>query len=377
MTESTCVFDTLMYTDERYFTEDHCDINNWTADFDEFCKEFNLTGVNLTGKYVGCISAVDNTLNYGKKADPHPRDRAKLRESYEKNGVDKTQYPICVLKTKQPVNGGTRLHSEVLPKLGVKAYCFWEVEFDSELDRIDFENKVNDPETKFYSRQNDSDDVEVGVLAYAEAYKEQEGDIITEEQLQAKIEDYGGNSLTKAERNALLKKIMAGDVPVKPARYKTWTNQTFRAWMNTDKFTDSRKSDCISDPSKYWLQNAKNGARWRQHIDEMYRCATFHTDQSPHPMHQIVITPPPDEDGKEMQERLDFYNDREKLYRKLDAISMYKFKNGRYPAQHVEAELLFAPSSFAEVEEGKLIDWPEDVLAAIATKKVREKKESE
>ena len=79
-------------------------------------------------------------------------------------------------------------------------------------------------------------------------------------------------------------------------------------------------------------------------------------------MHQIVITPPPDEDGKEMQERYDFYEAREKLYRKLDAISMYRFKNGRYPAQHVDAELLFAPSSHEEVMAGKLIPF-QDVLA--------------
>ena len=93
-------------------------------------------------------------------------------------------------------------------------------------------------------------------------------------------------------------------------------------------------------------------------------------------MHQIVLTPPPDEDGMEMQERLDFYDDREKLYRKLDSIAMYKLKNGRYPAQHVDAELLFAPSSHEEVMAGKLIPF-QDVLAWKIAKEAKEKQNDE
>ena len=93
-------------------------------------------------------------------------------------------------------------------------------------------------------------------------------------------------------------------------------------------------------------------------------------------MHQIVLTPPPDEDGMEMQERLDFYDDREKLYRKLDSIAMYRLKNGRYPAQHVDAELLFAPSSHEEVMAGKLIPF-QDVLAWKIAKEAKEKQNDE
>ena len=298
-----------------------------------------------------------------KKADSLPRDREKLKESYENNKVDMGQYPICIDEAYDTLNGGTRLHPEVLPALGIRAYCFWIVRPKNILARIDFENKVNDPSEGVYRRKNTVTDVETGVNAYADAYKEENGTEIDHDQLKVKIEEYGGNSLTKKERNNLFKELIADNSDrFKPARYKTFTNQSFRGYMNDDLFTDPRKADCISDPSKYWLQNAKNGARWRQHIDEMYRCSIFHKDQSPHPMHQIVITPPPDEDGKEMQERYDFYEAREKLYRKLDAISMYRFKNGRYPAQHVDAELLFAPSSHEEVMAGKLIPF-QDVLA--------------
>lgn len=362
-----------MFIDEKYFTSYHCDINNWTADFDEFCKEFDLSGVRLTDKFIGLIDEVDNTFNNGKKADSNARDRAKLRESYEKNGIDPSQPPICVVKQTEPVNGGTRLDDDVLPKLGVKAYCFWEVEFDSELDRIDFENKVNDPETKFYARQNAPSDVEIGVTSYASRYRELTGNKISEEELRNKIDDYGGNSLTKVERNQVYKSIMAksaaGKIDVEPARYKTWTNQTFKTWMNSDDFIDPRKADCIKDPSKYFIQNAKNGARWRQHIDETYRCAVDNK-----PMNQIVLTPPPEIDGEEMEERKDFYNDREKLYLKLDTIFEYRFKNGHYPAQHPSAELLFAPSTHAETKMGKLIDWPDEVLAALAQKEVERQK---
>ena len=287
------------------------------------------------------------------------------------------QYPICIDESYDTLNGGTRLHDEVFKALGIRSYCFWIVRPKDILARIDFENKVNDPAEGVYRRKNTVTDVETGVNAYADAYLKANGTKVDHDQLKAKIDEYGGNSLTKKERNDLFKELIADNSDrFKPARYKTFTNQSFRGYMNDDLFTDSRKADCISDPSKYWLQNAKNGARWRQHIDEMYRCATFHKDQSPHPMHQIVITPPPDEDEKEMQERYDFYVAREKLYRKLDAISMYKFKNGRYPAQHVDAELLFAPSSHEEVMAGKLIPF-QDVLAWKVTEEAKEKQNDE
>jgi len=378
MTEKTeSVFDTLTLCDDNYITLKHCDPNNWTADFTEFCEEFDLQDVELVDKVVLPISKVSSILNGGKKADSLPRDREKLKESYENNKVDMDQYPICIDESYDTLNGGTRLHSEVLPALGIRAYCFWIVRPKNILARIDFENKVNDPEEGVYRRKNTPKDVKIGVNAYADAYKKKNGTKLDHDQLKIKIADYGGNSLTKKEKNDLFKELIADNSDrFKPARYKTFTNQSFRGYMNDDLFTDSRKADCISDPSKYWLQNAKNGARWRQHIDEMYRCAIFHKDQSPHPMHQIVITPPPDEDEKEMQERYDFYVAREKLYRKLDAISMYRFKNGRYPAQHVDAELLFAPSSHEEVMAGKLIPF-QDVLAWKVTEEAKEKQNDE
>jgi len=377
MTEETAsVFDTLLLCDDNYITPEHCDPNNWSAEFEDFCEEFDLHDVELVDKKVLPISKVSFLLNGGKKADSLPRDREKLKESYENNKVDKSQYPICIDEKYDTLNGGTRLHPEVLPALGIKAYCFWIVRPKNILARIDFENKVNDPAEGVYRRKNTVTDVETGVVAYANSYKELNGDVITEDELKAKIDEYGGNSLTKKERNNLFKELIAGDMPIQPARYKTFTNQTFRSYMNSDAFSDPRKADCIADPSKYWLQNAKNGARWRQHIDEMYRCSTYHKDQSPYPMDQIVLTPPPDEDGMEMQERLDFYDDREKLYRKLDSIAMYKLKNGRYPAQHVDAELLFAPSSHEEVIAGKLIPF-QDVLAWKIAKEAREKQNDE
>ena len=375
--ETTSVFDTLLLCDDNYITPEHCDPNNWSAEWEEFCEEFDIHDVELVGKRVMPISKVSSIFNGGKKADSLPRDREKLKESYENNKVDKSQYPICIDEAYDTLNGGTRLHPEVLPALGIKAYCFWIVRPKDILARIDFENKVNDPEEKIYRRKNTVTDVETGVVAYANAYKEKNKTEIDQDQLKAKIDEYGGNSLTKKERNDLFKKIDSQvDMNIKPARYKTFTNQSFRGYMNDDLFTDSRKADCIADPSKYWLQNAKNGARWRQHIDEMYRCSTYHKDQSPHPMHQIVLTPPPDEDGMEMQERLDFYDDREKLYRKLDSIAMYRLKNGRYPAQHVDAELLFAPSSHEEVMAGKLIPF-QDVLAWKIAKEAKEKQNDE
>ena len=192
------------------------------------------------------ISKVSSIFNGGKKADSLPRDREKLKESYENNKVDKSQYPICIDEDFNTLNGGTRLHPEVLPALGIKAYCFWIVRPKNMLARIDFENKVNDPEEKIYRRKNTVTDVETGVVAYANAYKEQYKTEIDQDQLKAKIDEYGGNSLTKKERNDLFKKIDSQvDMNIKPARYKTFTNQSFRGYMNDDLFTDPRKADCI------------------------------------------------------------------------------------------------------------------------------------
>ena len=42
MTEETAsVFDTLLLCDDNYITLEHCDPDNWTADFTEFCEEFD------------------------------------------------------------------------------------------------------------------------------------------------------------------------------------------------------------------------------------------------------------------------------------------------------------------------------------------------
>ena len=39
MTEETAsVFDTLLLCDDNYITLEHCDPDNWTADFTEFCE---------------------------------------------------------------------------------------------------------------------------------------------------------------------------------------------------------------------------------------------------------------------------------------------------------------------------------------------------
>ena len=146
MTEETAsVFDTLLLCDDNYITLEHCDPDNWTADFTEFCEEFDLHDVELVDKVVLPISKVKSIFNRGKKSDSLPRDREKLKESYEKNKVDTKQYPICIDEEYDTLNGGTRLHPEVLPALGIRAYCFWIVRPKNILARIDFENKVNDP----------------------------------------------------------------------------------------------------------------------------------------------------------------------------------------------------------------------------------------
>ena len=48
MTEKTAsVFDTLNLCDDNYITLEHCDPDNWTADFTKFCEEFDLHDVEL------------------------------------------------------------------------------------------------------------------------------------------------------------------------------------------------------------------------------------------------------------------------------------------------------------------------------------------
>ena len=67
--ETTSVFDTLLLCDDNYITPEHCDPNNWTAEFKDFCEEFDLHDVELVGKVVLPISKVSSILNGGKKAD--------------------------------------------------------------------------------------------------------------------------------------------------------------------------------------------------------------------------------------------------------------------------------------------------------------------
>ena len=356
------------FVDGEYFTEKHCDVNNWTYNFEDFCEEYDLKGVNLVDKKIELLDSLDSTFNGGKKADPTPSDRVKLRESYEKYGIQLNQPPICVTTDFKSVNGGTRLHPDVLFSLGVKAYCIWIVEFDSILDQIDFENKVNDPDRGIFARQNQSSDVEIGVMNYISAYKDKYKMEISEKELKVKIDDFGGNSLTKTERNNLFKKIMSQhDVDVMPARYKQWTNQTFESWMQSEDFTDTMKDEIKDGSFKFYLQNTNNESRWRTHLIEMAKCA-----QSDKPMNIIAMTPEPVIDGGEDQLRKEYYNDKENFCKKLDRIFAYKFKHGCYPSQHKDAVLKFAPSTHGEVKDGKLIELG-DVLERIAKKEIQEK----
>lgn len=365
---NTASFDHLV--DGEYFTEQHCDVNNWTYKFEDFCREYDLKGVTLVDKKIELLDSLDSTLNGGKKADPTPSDRAKLKESYENYGIQLDQAPICVTTDLKSANGGTRLHPDVLRALGVKAYCVWIVEFDSILDQIDFENKVNDPDRGIFARQNDISDVEVGVMNFIGAYKDEFNQDISEDELKAKIEEYGGNSLTKTERNNLFKKIMSQhDVDVKPARYKQWTNQTFESWMQSRDFSDTLKDEINDGSFKFYLQNTKNESRWRTHLVEMAKCA-----KADEPMNIIAMTPEPETDGDEDELRKEYYNDKENLCKKLDHIFTYKFKHGCYPSQHKDAVLKFAPSSHAEVKDGKLIDLG-DVLERLARKELNKKED--
>ena len=40
------------FVDGEYFTEKHCDVNNWTYNFEDFCEEYDLKGVNLVDKKI-------------------------------------------------------------------------------------------------------------------------------------------------------------------------------------------------------------------------------------------------------------------------------------------------------------------------------------
>ena len=55
------------FVDGEYFTEQHCDVNNWTYKFEDFCKEYDLKGVTLVDKKIELLDSLDSTLNGGKK----------------------------------------------------------------------------------------------------------------------------------------------------------------------------------------------------------------------------------------------------------------------------------------------------------------------
>lgn len=353
------------YVDGVYITKQHIDPNNWTYSFDDFCNEYGLEGVKLIKKQVLPLAMLDNTFNGGKKGDPSPADREKLKDSFETHKIQLNQPPICIDSEYKTINGGTRL--DVLPLLGVEVYATWMIEFDSELDQIDFENKVNDPERGVFARHNDIKDVEIGVLEYISKFKQKYGHDMSEDDLKLKIYEYGANSLTQSERTTLFKTIKSrNDVAVKPARYKSWTNQTFEAWMKGDDFSDSLKKEINEGDTLFYLHNTNNEARWRTFHEYHSRCAK--KDES---MNHLAMTPPPSDDGGEDELRKEFYNEREKYCKGLDNIFAYKFKHGCYPCQHKDAWLKFAPSSHGEVKDGKLIELG-DVLERIAKKEIQE-----
>lgn len=356
----------LEYVDGKYITADHTDPNNWTYSFNDFCEEYDLEGVKLIDKMIVPLEILDNTLNNGKKGDPSPSDCEKLKTSFETHKIKLDQPPICATIDYKTVNGGTRL--TVLPQLGVKCYAVWVVEFDSELDQIDFENKVNDPKRGLFARSNEVRDVEIGVLAWISNVEKKYGVSVSEDELKTKITQYGGNSLTKTEQTSLFRKIKGrDDVAVKPARYKTWTNQTFESWMKGDDFSDPMKDQINDGDVDFYLHNTNNEARWRTFHDYHAKCAK--KDVS---MNHLAMTPPPSEDGEEDELRKNFYNERERYCKGLDNIFAYKFKHGCYPCQHKDAWLKFAPSSHGEVKDGKLIVLG-DVLERLARKAVQEK----
>ncbi len=355
----------LEYVDGEYITVEHTNPDNWTYSFDDFCEEYDLSGVKLVDKAIVPLEMLDNTFNNGKKGDPSPSDCEKLKTSFENHKIQMDQPPICVTNDFKTANGGTRL--EVLPQLGVQCYAVWVVEFESEMDQIDFENKVNDPERGLYARSNEVRDVEVGVLAWIAAFKKVFMCDVSEDELKNKITEYGGNSLTKSEQTSLFRKIKGrDDVAVKPARYKTWTNQTFESWMKGDDFSDPMKREINEGDVDFYLHNTNNEARWRTFHDYHSRCA-----KKDEHMNHLAMTPPPTNDGGEDELRKDFYNERERYCKGLDNIFAYRFKHGCYPCQHKDAWLKFAPSSHGEVKDGKLIELG-DVLERIARKAVQE-----
>ena len=345
----------IEYVDGEYITEEHVDPNNWTCSFNDFCEEYDLEGVKLIDKMIVPLEILDNTLNNGKKGDPSPSDCEKLKTSFETHKIKLDQPPICATIDYKTVNGGTRL--TVLPQLGVQCYAVWVVEFDSELDQIDFENKVNDPERGLFARSNEVRDVEIGVLAWISQFEKQYGVSVSEEELKNKIIEYGGNSLTKTEQTSLFRKIKGrDDVAVKPARYKSWTNPTFEKWMKSSDFSDPIKGDINRGKVRYYLHNSTNEARWRTFHDEHSNCA-----KRDEPLNHMVLTPPPPKDGQEDKLRKNFYKERKLYCEGLDELHQYKWKHGCYPCEHEDAWMKFAPSSHGEVKDGKLIDL-DDVL---------------
>lgn len=391
--------------DGEYITTNLLNPNVWTCDWEEFCKEYSIKNAYIIEKRVRDLSELNNTLNLGKKNSASDKDKRRLRKSFEDNNINTALPPICIDENDCTINGGTRLDDAVFGSLGIKAYCTWKIGFETELDKIDFANKVNDPNLGFYSRSVTEDDTVAGVLDWAAASKIITGKPVTEQQLKDKIDDYSKNSLDLKGRKSVLEKILkSSSSNVKPSRYKLWEVPSFITWAKSDGFIDSLKKRWKTvakivniggvekdDPDadlEFYVHNARYmkfpSPRWANYLYEMHKCTKV---KKPTPMNRIVITAPPEimskdnksldlKDGDEHKIRIEYTEEEKKFLSMLDDIFKWKIENGCYPSQHEDAILRFAPSTNAEVTDGRLLTLG-DVMEKLAKEEIKEKQEGE
>ncbi len=380
--------------DGEWITEELLNPDAWTADFDEYCEQFNIPEderPELVGKEVRLLSELGWFKNKGKANGEDKTDRKKLRNSYVNKGLNTELPPICTDEDDDTLNGFTREH--VLPEIGFKSYCTWKLRFRKESHKVLFRSRVNDPDFGYYERSNTEDDVVINTIEYAKTVRiENNGTKLTEEELMVAIEKQSKNSLDDKQRNSVLQRVLQDSEDVEPSRYTLWTVTKFLKWMESSEFIDPLKKrikgvakiinalgkeedDPDADLNVYIHNSRYMGfpnPRWANYLWESVRSA-----KKDKPLHRIVLTAPPQlaegnyVDGEEDKLRTAFVEEEKKVESYLDKLYEFKFKNGCYPASHKDAILRFAPSTIVEQEDGYLFTLG-DVMENIAKDEIKE-----